>query len=155
MAFLFHARAQLTTILGRAWGRLHHLRHVTSLTGRGNLTSVGSLLCDAAASRRPEMHRRPWHGLVRSDLQCMRRRCTRPRAVPPLVSGIRSAMSCCSISLSRYFFCWLLWLFIDMMYNKNLSIAPDSYRYGTKNGSLSNNTSLDWKNGKWQLLHHE
>jgi hypothetical protein len=111
MAFLFHARAQITTISGRAWVRLHHLRHVTSLTGivregggGGNLTSVGRLLCDSAASRRPEMHRRPWHGLVRSDLQRMRRRCTRPRAVPHLVSGICSAMSCCSISLSRYFF---------------------------------------------------
>jgi hypothetical protein len=112
MAFLFHARAQLTTISGRAWGGLHHLCHVTSLTGivreggggGGNLTSVGSLLCDSAALRCPEMHRRPWHGLVRSDLQRMHRRCTRPRAVPPLVSGIRSAMSCCSISLSRYFF---------------------------------------------------
>jgi hypothetical protein len=89
MAFLFHARAQLTTISGRAWGCLHHLRHVTLLAGivqeggGGNLTSVGSLLCDSGALRRPEMHRRPWHGLVRSDLQRMRGRCTRPRAVPP------------------------------------------------------------------------
>jgi hypothetical protein len=71
MAFLFHARAQLTTISGRAWGRLHHLRHVTSLTGivregggGGNLTSVGSLLCDSAASRRPirpTTHASPLH----------------------------------------------------------------------------------------------
>jgi hypothetical protein len=59
MAFLFDARAQLTTISGRAWGRLHHLRHVTLLTGivregggGGNLTSVGSLLYNSHAPPR-------------------------------------------------------------------------------------------------------